>query len=434
MGQKTKAHFTNGKSSEQSLRVDADNLKTHLAENPRCPHGPTLLFHRTLQKTGLQKSFYSCAAFRDKKRCKFHLECSPGVQKTGKRKVQEITERTEADRVDGDLGAPSRKSQKKSGAASKFEYDASLLPKDWCGHCQKLVPFERTAGHPHHLEKVDTRFPTRFLPAMEDNPAEAQYFFSERTKEFFIHFLQSQKAKNVICVGCPRLHEEILASSTSTSGLCSFLLDIDARFSTFFPRKSFAHYNMFNHYFFEPADRRAYLNFIREKEPDDVIIVMDPPFAGIVQVLANSLQCIFADIGGQCSLLWIFPYYMEKHISREAPYLRMISYKVEYANHGKMRDKSALTRGSPIRIFTNIQPELIQLPAQEGYWFCQPCRKFSSREERHCPQCGECAGKDGKVWRHCRKCKRCVKGDWQHCQRCQRCHDKVCINATSSGT
>lgn len=192
---------------------------------------------------------------------------------------------------------------------------------------------------------------------------------------------------------------------------------------------------MFNHHFYKKSGRENYMSFVSRADLKDLLIVMDPPFAGRVEVLSNSLRRVFADIGGDCSVLWVFPYFLEKHVLREFPNFHMLDYKIEYDNHNKFKARkgsSVNKRGSPVRLFTNMEPEKIKHPFEEGYWFCADCQRFSASENRHCFSCAKCPSTDGKSWWHCGKCNRCVKPDYHHCVKCQRCHAEKCLQRTPS--
>lgn len=181
----------------------------------------------------------------------------------------------------------------------------------------------------------------------------------------------------VLNIGCPRLHEEIAALLGEAPKLKTFLLDIDSRFGDYFPAEDFAQYNMFNHHFFDSRGQKQYLNFITSNPAQDLLIVMDPPFGGMVEVLAHGLHAVLDDVGTECRILWVFPYFMQKLLSEQFPGFEMISYKVEYENHRKFKDtmppppQKTRVRGSPIRIFTNMRPDLVHLPKDEGYWYCE---------------------------------------------------------------
>lgn len=42
-----------------------------LSKNPRCPHGPTILFSRVIDMK--RRNFFACSACRDRKDCNFFL-------------------------------------------------------------------------------------------------------------------------------------------------------------------------------------------------------------------------------------------------------------------------------------------------------------------------------------------------------------------------
>ena len=217
--------------------------------------------------------------------------------------------------------------------------------------------------------------------------------------------------------------------------MSNYLLDIDGRFERYFAADQFAQYNMFNHHFHTTCGKENYMSFMNKGDLKDLLIVMDPPFAGRVEVLANNLRRVFADIGGECSVIWVFPYFLEKHVVREFPNFQMLDYKIEYDNHTKFKAQKASSsptgltnkRGSPVRLFTNMDPAMIQHPLEEGYWFCTDCRRFSASENKHCFRCQTCPSTDGKSWRHCEVCSRCVKSDYTHCAKCGRCHAEKCL-------
>lgn len=61
-------------------------------------------------------------------------------------------------------------------------------------------------------------------------------------------------------------------------------------------------YNMFNHHFFDgEKSRKIYLDFLRQdasslpSNQSDILVVLDPPFGGLVDVLAFTLQSITED-------------------------------------------------------------------------------------------------------------------------------------------
>lgn len=100
----------------------------------------------------------------------------------------------------------------------------------------------------------------------------------------------------------------------------------------------------------------------------------------------------------------------------------------------KFSQNSNLKKGSPARIFTNLPLDKIELPASEGYKFCDKCNKFTFEENLHCDKCSTCPSKDGFFYKHCESCKRCVKSSFIHCKKCQKCHlesSNICESSNS---
>lgn len=61
----------------------------------------------------------------------------------------------------------------------------------------------------------------------------------------------------------------------------------------FFPSSKFCLYNMFNHFFFESvASEKVFQDFLRR---EGLVLVMDPPFGGLAEVLSHSVRIIWDD-------------------------------------------------------------------------------------------------------------------------------------------
>lgn len=155
---------------------------------------------------------------------------------------------------------------------------------------------------------------------------------------------------------------------------------------------------------------------------------MDPPFGGRTEPLINTINQIEKKyqktnkIDNTLPIFWIFPYFMEPQIVNSLPNFSMLDYRVDYDNHALFQSgKKGRKNGSPVRIFTNVPPGGITLPAEEGYRYCKPCDRWVSISNRHCSICEICPSKDGQIYRHCSLCKKCVKPNWQHCEGCGRC-------------
>lgn len=74
----------------------------------------------------------------------------------------------------------------------------------------------------------------------------------------------------------------------SKDGRRKFLLDIDHRLTQFYTDKEFAQHNMFNNHFFDK--RQGFDNFLKQSK--NLLICMDPPFGGIVKLIANTINQI----------------------------------------------------------------------------------------------------------------------------------------------
>ena len=94
----------------------------------------------------------------------------------------------------------------------------------------------------------------------------------------------------------------------------SLLLDIDHRYvcesidlgdgviilfmqAQFYTPQQYQRYNMFNHFFYSPGGSSVCEQFLA-KTPSTVAIVMDPPFGGRAEFLAESLQR-YREMAGQ---------------------------------------------------------------------------------------------------------------------------------------
>lgn len=120
---------------------------------------------------------------------------------------------------------------------------------------------------------------------------------------------------------------------------------------------------------------------------------------------------------------------MEIYIKKFMPEMEMIDYHINYDNHDKYtnfnnNNLNARKYGSPIRFFTNISSNLINLPSDDGYKFCDKCNKWTYKENLHCHICNECPSKNGETYRHCNLCIKCVKPSYQHCIKCGYCVQK----------
>ena len=63
-------------------------LEGDIQSNPKCDHGPSVLFERIMSEGKIRKQFFACSAFRDRKNCPFYMingEKRPKIPKMSSR-------------------------------------------------------------------------------------------------------------------------------------------------------------------------------------------------------------------------------------------------------------------------------------------------------------------------------------------------------------
>lgn len=417
--------------------VNVDNI-----EVPFCPHGPALLFSKYDIQSGQEKRFFACSAFRDRKICPFFQwedakvssETIAAREKDRKTKQPQFTHKQFRERFH------------EFKQLRRFERNLCitcgllLLPHEIAKHDIEGHAIKRSVSDQILMK------PTELFAPLDNKKTYAQYWFSDTTVEFVISTLKRLHYSHVICVGCPRIHEAILAEPQEDSSLklSSLLLDLDHRYFQMYSPQEFCRYNMFNHYFFcGEESKEIFEKFITEDPEKRVAMVIDPPFGGMVEALASSISKIekmWQKVSGFTSekhlpAFWFFPYFMEKRIIESCPSFSMLDYKVEYDNHVLFSGKTGRKQGSAVRIFTNVAPAEIVLPSDKGYWYCKTCKRYSGKENLHCSICDACTTKDGRTYVHCEKCGRCVKPSRVHCDTCNICDtpDHQCGQVKSTG-
>lgn len=389
---------------------------------PFCPHGPTLLFERFTKASKSQERFYACSACRDRKDCNFFQWAD-----------EKVTPARHQARLEYNKSQQPQMSHKQCYHRLKL---FKKLPQDerkFCQTCNLLLLKEDWDVHKAHeitspVTKTMLCKPSLMLKAMENKKTNAQYLFSEKAVEFTVSTLQTLGFNKVLCIGCPRIHEAVVSEKKSSGHLIqSLLLDIDHRYGMFFGPDQFCRYNMFNHHFFDGEKSSSTFNeFLCGSHGDKTAIVTDPPFGGLVEVLAFTLRKIMKiwtdSQGSKLPVFWFFPYFMEPRMKEVLPNLVMLDYKVGYDNHPLYQNTAkGNKKGSPVRIFTNMDPSLIKLPKEEGYRFCDKCQRYISKGNVHCEVCDSCTSKDGSVYIHCDWCEKCVKPSRTHCFQCNQC-------------
>lgn len=165
---------------------------------------------------------------------------------------------------------------------------------------------------------------------------------------------------------------------------------------------------------------------------DNVCLFTDPPFAARTEPLTETFKTLakrYQKLNNHHKILpifWVFPYFMENYVKKSMPEMEMIDYRVNYTNHKSYsEDSKDRKEGSPVRIFTNVNLNLIKFPSsQKSYKFCKKCQKFVSASNKHCDVCKICPSKSGSTYTHCKQCCLCVKPTFKHCFTCGRCTGK----------
>ncbi|CAF0889323.1 unnamed protein product [Brachionus calyciflorus] len=393
---------------------DVLNLEK-ISENPYCPHGPTIVF------TNGKKSFYACSACRDHKLCNFYLEYE-NDKTISEEKIKNWLSRYKA----------SLKPMEYYDNLRKKVFNLGTEERKYCQNCNTFI-FE-TDENTHSKHQIITNITNqmlknpirKILAPVELNSANAQFVFDEQTSKFILDHIKKFEYDSILCIGAPSVFE-----SLSDLDINHMLLDIDDRFMLFNDGEKFQKFNMFNNHFFN--DKKKYELFLSKAK--NLLILMDPPYGGIVRLISNTLNSIIEDYGHKkYSVFLVYPYFIENWIKKWLPDYNMLDYKVSYMNQKNFSQKSNLKKGSPARFFTNISLDKIELPKNEGYYFCDACKKYTYEENIHCSQCNVCPSKDGFYYKHCKICNRCVKSAYIHCNKCKQCHleDTTCDGTNES--
>lgn len=94
---------------------------------------------------------------------------------------------------------------------------------------------------------------------------------------------------------------------------------------------------MFNSFFYEPSGQHVCQQFLTKKhEGDSIVVVVDPPFGGLAEVLGKSIQKLWAMAGCELPTLLVFPYFNEHHVCTALPSLSMADYQVIPAGISKL--------------------------------------------------------------------------------------------------
>ncbi|CAG9865183.1 unnamed protein product [Phyllotreta striolata] len=394
-------------------KTSTDVVVGDIDNNPHCPHGPTVLFSKASQE-GVTR-YFACSACRDRKNCKFYV-------------LEDQRDKYNKAAWDKEIANFKKDVHHRQMYINYHKTLQSSSVRWFCNNCNKLSCEEEPKHLSHSVVKYlslsDLEHPSKILPPLDDSKKEAQYHFSDLSVRDILRIFMRLGYRNVICIGAPRIHECI---KNNHPNLSSILLDIDKRYHNFSSPLEYCWYNMFNHHFFFTEAKDVFETFLQTDRGKGMVLITDPPFGGRTEMLSATFKRINEDYKrlnkteSNLPMFWIYPYFMEPQIVNYMPDFAMSDYKVDYENHCSFQNsRRGKIQGSPIRIFTNVNLSLIELPPNE-YRFCNKCSKWVGKENKHCDSCGACTSKNGETYVHCYLCNRCVKPAWVHCQQCNRC-------------
>lgn len=381
---------------------------------PCCEHGPGLLFRRLgISGKNDGRPFYACSACRRRKDCPFFL-WKEQASRCGNSEWNAVKRRVLPDSTHTQLHDKYLELLKREPRERYFCCRTLLSKKDLKKH---------HSGHSftNPVSDENLRRPSRLLHADLNNATKAQYFFSDSTARFVLDTLTRLGFDRVICVGTPTLHEHFRNEHPEVKSL---LLDIEQAYEQFYGPDEFCWFNMFNNFHFrgEPSEAVVKDRLLTGRR---CAVVVDPPFGGLVDAVARTLEHLTeqaATLDCELKVFWFFPYFNEKRIIAALPRLRMCDYAVDYENHADFTsDGGKRAKGSPVRIFTDVPLAQIPLPEGAGYKFCGTCDRWVAHHNEHCTVCNNCPSKDGGPYRHCELCGVCVKQANEHCSTCDRC-------------
>ncbi|XP_014241340.1 zinc finger CCHC domain-containing protein 4 [Cimex lectularius] len=378
-------------------RVDCDNLE----KNPECPHGPTLLFTRIVK--GRPQRFFACSACRDRKDCPFFLLEGEKVTESKLLSWKVLRDELNPD-VSPELLRTAYEEAKSQEAAERT----------FCYDCGRFVVSELSDHATHEMKKKVSDeamlIPSKILDPKQNDKKEAQFWFDKSTKDFIVRSIKKLNIDNVLCIGCPTLHEILHCD------MPSLLLDLDYRYYSFYGEDEFLWFNMFNfHFMRKPEESKEAL---RKHLSKDVCVVIDPPFGARLEPISYLLKKLKEMCALQLQVFLVLPYFMEPQVVRHLKGFEMLDFVVDYSNHTKFRSKG---KPGPVRLFTDADPEVFEMPRESGYWFCAECRRWRAQGNRHCNNCMTCTSKNGESYLHCPLCDKCVKKTWAHCVLCGIC-------------
>lgn len=182
--------------------------------------GPTLLFGTYVD--GELKKFYACSACRDRKLCRFYLEYGQELSKSRKNIWEQEKKKFTQHYPRQKLYIRFNEIKAKS-----------MTMRCYCHNCERLIFSPEKDKHVDHditenLTDHQLHHPTELLKPLDNAKKEAQYLFSKKSTEDITKMLLKLGAKQILCIGTPRIHEYI--TEHYIDKMSSLLLDFDGRF------------------------------------------------------------------------------------------------------------------------------------------------------------------------------------------------------------
>lgn len=175
------------------------------------------------------EKFYACAACRERKMCKFYLKDGEKLTKQQASKWEQVKKQYVSRFRHRPLFV-------------QFNQIMAIAPEKrcYCYTCEQLISTcekDESNKHKGHetkegLTDYQMTHPTEILKPLENSRQEAQYFFTEKATEDMVNILVKLGAKQVLCIGTPKIHEYILEKHEDK--ISSLLLDFDGRFVSCF--------------------------------------------------------------------------------------------------------------------------------------------------------------------------------------------------------
>ena len=259
------------------------------------------------------KKFFACAAFRERKDCDFYQNYGELLNQN---KIARIKQNSREYIEKNDFTESFKR-------IVNFKKSVGNSTIDFCRTCSRIK--KDSCENHHHIQslsKDSLKCPVTILAQKSQDKKEAQYFFSESTRNFILSTIRKENFSHVLCVGCPSIFEKI----EEIDSIRSLLLDIDARFGNFYDNKKFLWCNYFNGHFFNgAADEESFRNFLIES--NKILLIIDPPFGAKTELISNCLDRIIGlldlfNMNASSEVMWVFPYFMERQVLGCRPQLR----------------------------------------------------------------------------------------------------------------